>query len=90
MTRSIAAVARDVLDDRGIELAWDDVLAIEAGLRNSGVWEVEVTNEATSYHNSYCLYLKATFSTENLARVVSATGLSLQTVTEVARELRRG
>ena len=30
-----------------------------------------------------------TFSPENLARVVSATGVSLQTVTEVARELKR-
>lgn len=30
-----------------------------------------------------------TFSPENLARTVSATGLSLQTVTEVARELRK-
>lgn len=31
----------------------------------------------------------ATFSPENVARVVSATGVSLQTVTEVARELRK-
>lgn len=30
-----------------------------------------------------------TFSPDNLARTVSATGLSLQTVTEVARELRK-
>jgi hypothetical protein len=30
------------------------------------------------------------FSNENLARIVSVTGLSLQTVSEVARELRRG
>lgn len=33
--------------------------------------------------------IQAVFSPENLARVVSATGLSLQTVTEVARELRK-
>ncbi|UYL87417.1 helix-turn-helix DNA binding domain protein [Arthrobacter phage Pureglobe5] len=88
--RSIAAVARDVLDQRGIELTWDDVLAIEAGLRNSEVWERDVTNEATRYHHTSCKFLQQAFSHENIAAVVERTGLSLQTVNEVARELRRG
>jgi hypothetical protein len=88
--KSIAAVARDILDERGIELTWDDVLAIEVGVRGSHVWNAAVASEATRYHHDECTFMKATFSHENIAAVVERTGLSLQTVTEVVRELRRG
>ncbi|QGJ92814.1 helix-turn-helix DNA binding protein [Arthrobacter phage Beagle] len=49
-----------------------------------------VQAEATRYHHDECTFMKATFSHENIAAVVERTGLSLQTVNEVARELRRG
>ncbi|QOP66804.1 helix-turn-helix DNA binding domain protein [Arthrobacter phage Odyssey395] len=81
---------RNALDERGIELTWDDILAAEAGIRNSLAFEAAVMNEAHRYHNDGCTILNAIFSHENVAAVVERTGLSLQTVNEVARELRRG
>lgn len=84
----IASAMRNALDERGIELTWSDILAAEAGIRNSLAFEAAVMNEATRYHHDSCKYMTAAFAAENLARVVERTGLSLQTVTEVARELR--
>jgi hypothetical protein len=60
------------------------VFAAQAALDSLGIelttGDVRVAVDAAS---------ASIFSPENLARTVSATGLSLQTVTEVARELRQ-
>lgn len=86
----IASAIRTALDERGIELTWSDVLAAEAGVRNSLAFGAAVTNEAYRYHDGGCTILNAMFSHENVAGVVERTGISLQTVNEVVRELRRG
>lgn len=86
----ISDIVRRSLDERGIELTWADTNAVEGALRKSSVFSEAVQAEANRYHHDECTFMKAAFSHENIAAVVERTGLSLQTVTEVVRELRRG